>query len=361
MPKRRHAPTDNPGKLYSLITEHGEYQYTCIIPVRKNMSRPENEGQWEEGVRHIFISAQRVGGHEVLYGSIPQSIDEAVRPLLRAMRIMDLGVPDGAMEESVLLHQQEEILKDALLLSTTPVRTLLEDFNNRGQVRIPIYDYEGNPAGEVSMLDVFHTLAHHRYCVISGKYVHDVFSREGKLGSHAALGAKMITEDLFNAVFQFVSQIRVRDFAGVLRGRLERLNVESDSDAIIFAIQNMRAIGRIFAERMDSDATASKFVSYLFSRFTKQEEQQMREADERGENEVQIVRAFGVPAFSLDPDLTAKRIRMHISINGRVEEFDFSRAELLQRLVHSHGDESLVSHSALVKRFEFFEQESRAT
>ena len=214
--------------LHTLHQLHNDLVYTSVCAL---LAEPVHDvGPW-----NVYVSARRIGDSEIVYGSLLHIIDEAVRPIFRAWKLLwelrhdlpedvqssvnqttDDGVtlvtiPAGSYTDT-LLHKQEQILKDALLLSVLHVRTLLEDFGGIGNIPILIYDYEGEPDGSVLLSKVFHTLAHYRYCMVSGEFVHDVFSREGQLGSNNLVGSKMKVTDVFDSVFEFISRIKVKNF-----------------------------------------------------------------------------------------------------------------------------------------------------
>ena len=308
------------------------------------------------------------------------TIDEAVRPILKSTKtLIQMYKREGGLSNPVAIepawgsryvsmlftpptdegraikvfHKQEEMIKDALLLSSTHIRTLLEDFDGRANFPIPIYDAKGNLADSASMAEVFNTLGHYRYCMVSGEFVHDIFSKENKLGKYAKLGVKIKTVDLFDAVYKFVSMIRVRDFTGKLRGHLERLKVHSEISDIILAVQNVYSISRLFQERLDSDALIRVLLD---DRRTAREEQMLREAEASGLLEVRFTRRMEEPVFSIVDQLASKSIRVSIVINGKKEDFDYRWEELFDRLVGVYGDESLVPHDSLIKRFIELEQ-----
>ena len=286
----------------------------------------------------VYISSRRLGDREVIYGSLLHAIDEAVRPIYRSRRLIsDLSkcippdarlsaaaetpnsgalsytIPSGDYADAIL-YRQEGILKDALLLSGIHVRTLLEDFSGRGNVLVPVYNYESEPAGCVLVAEVFNTLGHYRYCAISGEFVHDVFSRKGLLGPDELVGSKIKVQELFNAVFEFISKIRVRDFVGILRRRLENLSKKSDRKDAIFAVQNVDTIAQIIRERSTAGGDIPEFMQ-LLSKFplTAREElaveRALRNARTRGENSVKLVRKGNLPTFKIGQRLSAPNDR----------------------------------------------------
>ena len=169
----------------------------------------------------VYVSSKTVSGLEVVYGSLLHSMDEAVRPIYRVKQwlkemhdlhtehhsgnVIELGGKNRSLglipgeDTTAHLHKQEAVIKDALLLTAVHVRTLLEDFSGMGNVSIPVYDREGIHVDTIFLSEVFNTLAHYRYCVMSGPFVHDIFSMKGQLGADNLVGAKLRTHEIFEA------------------------------------------------------------------------------------------------------------------------------------------------------------------
>ncbi|MXZ90816.1 MAG: hypothetical protein F4W95_05975 [Chloroflexi bacterium] len=368
--------------LGTLYTQSSNYTYAAIVTAKPDTAQ---SGDVPTDNKAVYISSARLGDREIVYGSLLHTIDEAIRPIYQSSRRLremseiipadvfpsveytesgdGIGLytlPPGDYSDAII-HQQEQILKDTLLLSGIHVRTLLEDFSGRGNVPVPIYDYESEPAGSVSLAEIFNTLEHYRYCVVSGEFVHDVFSSKGQLGSDQLVGSKMKIHELFNAIFVFISRIRIKDFAGVLRARLENLSVDSDRSDAIFAVQNVHSIAQIMHERTVVVGTLPEFIAVLNRKLelTTKERRILQDAEDKGETEVHLVRIGGLPVFSIGRLLHNKMIETHITINGESEKVEISWDEFFRELVKVHGDEPLVPREVLEKRFEHLDAVGR--
>ena len=346
-----------------------EVLYGSVYPLQVDTSHVTGEitlGTWEAP----FVVSKQVGEHEIIYGSVLHHIYEASRPFFqmevlqknlgeslpmeirssltesRSGNRRDVTVP--ASEFSPLfLYQQDQIIKDAVLLSAPAVRTLVEVFNGKGNPMVATYDYEGGPIGEVSMQQLFNALDHHRYCVVSGGFIHDVFSDEDTRGLPNLFGTKVNVSELLTAVADFLEGITVNDFAGMLRRRLERLTVDSKPRDIIFAHQNVYSLTELVMARL-GDAKFP-FLDYLFSQFTAEENQRISAAI--GKDAVTLVREFTAPGFKIGPDLDAKAIEMSITINGEQEFFEYSQQEFFEALTSTCGNETLIPFERLRRRF----------
>ena len=320
-----------------------------------------------------YVVSKQLEDREVVYGSILHLIGEAAKPIFRMnhrIRVLADSLPEevrssirvsrtdnALIHESPasefpywFLHRQEELTKEALLLSGLHLRTLLELLSARRNTPVPVYDYEGNSNGTATLNSLFHMLIHHRYCVISGEYVHDIFSDRAQLDSSRLFGSKVKSAELFNAMLNYVSAITINDFIGVLRGRLRILNVDSEPRDIMFAVQNIHSLAEIIGDRI-SDGRFPKMQELLFREFTAEEESQIAEA-RRQSKAITLVRRFGKPRFKIDAALHEKRIEMAVNINGRSESFTFDQEQFFGVLTQVYGDDPIVPWEELLKRYD---------
>ena len=372
------AMQDNLLVLYELVEDT---TYVVVSTLRADEQELRESPRTIDDWRNMYVASRFHGQYEVVYGSLLHTIDEAVRPIFELGRTSNetfLSLPKEIRErmqegkisggtitltpaeeyKQGLLYRQETQLKDALINSSTYVRTLLEDFDGRGNTQIQLYDYGGNRAGEALFSDVFNTLAHHRYCLVDGEFVHDVFSRGGHLGESAYLGSKMRTTDLFDAIFAFVDRIRVRDFVGVLRGRLENLSAESTSRDIIFAIQNVHSLTQIFRDRLGGKESAG-VTTFLNDWFNRQASNPNFELPTTrvGDNYIAHITVLsGTPRMRIKSNLGEKQLVLSVNINGDEESFEYSWSEFLNKLTTHYGNDPLVSHEVLRERFDYMDQ-----
>lgn len=348
-----------------------EVLYGSVYPLRVDASKATGEiplGKWESP----FVVSKQVGENEIVYGSILHHMQEATRPILRMETLQqqlaeslpsdirasmvesrsgnEITVTSPASEfPASFLYRQDEIIKDAVLLSALSVRTLLEIFSGKGNSIVPTYDYEGNPTNGVSMQQLFHTLCHHRYCVVSHGFLCDIFSGDDTRGLPDEFGTKVKVAELLDEVIGFIEGITVNDFVGMLRSRLEGLTLDSKTRDIIFAHQNVYALADLVRYRLE-DTRFTPFVNYLFSRFTADESRKMEAS--RGNFMVRLERKFNAPSFKIGPDFGARVIEMNITINEKQETFEFSQQEIFEKLTATCGKESLIPMERLRQRIE---------
>ena len=161
-----------------------------------------------------YIVSKQMQDGEIVYGSILHLIGEVAKPIFRLnhrLRALEQSLPEDTRSSmqvirtgstlihqlpasgfpASFLHQQEELFKEGLLLSGLHLRTLLEIYSGKGNKHVRLFDYDGNSIGEISLNSLFNTLIHHRYCVFSGGFVHDMFSGDSQLESPRLFGSKV--------------------------------------------------------------------------------------------------------------------------------------------------------------------------
>ncbi len=322
-----------------------------------------------------YVVSKKLNGEEIVYGSILYLIGEVAKPIFRMNH--RLGAMEKSLPEEIrssmqvyrtndalihqasdpgfpvsFLHQQEELIKEALVLSGLHLRTLLEVFSGKRNPSVTLYDYDGSSIGMVSLNELFNTLMHHRYCVISGEYIHDIFSEKAQLKSQRLVGSKVNSSELFKAMISFISGIKVNDFIGMLRRRLEHLTVDSEPRDIMFAVQNVHSLAQLVGDRI-ADRRFREVQDLLFRQLTADEIRKID--DSKGESEVTLVRRFTEPTFKIDADLQAKRIEMSMDINGKMESFQFGQEELFGVLTRTYGDAPIMSLEKLIERYDKIE------
>ena len=310
-----------------------------------------------------FIVSSHFDGKKVVYGTVQNLIKKTARLIFRLEqwhRDLDDSIPSevksraeteqefGATvvrlpeldySESVL-QLQEEKLEETILLTSLHVRTLFEIFSGKGDIEIVLYDYEDKQVGKMSLHEITNLLMHHRYFVVDGNYVRDLFSGKEQLASPRLLGSKFTVTDLFNAMLAFLTGIRIRDYVGVLRTRLEQLTASSEPRDFVFLIQNIHMLSNIVQERFQ-DSRFHKVMELLFRDVYERHLDGIREAGVVGEWNYQF--KFGKPEFKIDDELSRKSLVMSIMIDGDREEFRYSYEEFFDVLTRVYGNEPLLS------------------
>ena len=154
----------------------------------------------------------------------------------------------------------------------------------------------------------------------------------------------------------------MKDFVGVLRGRLEGLSITSDRKDIIFAVQNVHAISRIVRERLTpTPEVAPKFMAFLLSRLRAQEEVKASELEVHNGQDTYWLDRDGVPNFQVGQSLRERTIQVdiHVSKSEERKVLSLSWEEFFDELVRAHGDEPLVSPGRLRFRFDVLEGNPR--
>ena len=128
------------------------------------------------------------------------------------------------------LHDREREAEEAILLLAVHLRTLMELFSGKFSMKIKVFDYGGDEKmiGEISLKDIFDLLLHHRYFVIKGEYIIDLFSHKRGLSLEPSFGHRINKFELMDTVISLILEIKINDFIGILRSRLENLSAEAE-------------------------------------------------------------------------------------------------------------------------------------
>ena len=185
--------------------------------------------------------------------------------------------------------------------------------------------------------------------MISDQYVHDIFSDKKELGSHGLFGSKVDSAELLQAMLACLSEITVNNFVGMLRGRLMNLTTDSAPRDIMFATQNVHALGQIIGDRI-SDPQFCTLQNFLFSELTADERSQIEAAT--GHDQIKLVRQFGKPNFKVAEKLHEKRLTMSITINGKLETFQLDQAKFFDTLTQAFGDDPIMKLDKLIERYD---------
>ena len=349
-------------RLFLVYRYSGPYLYGALHVVRRDVQNQETS--------YPFVISKQFQGREIVYGSVLNLMEKVASAFFRFdswQRSLDKTMPDAfrasiqanmqagrvtyqlpeAELSQVILHQVDERLEDAILVSSLHLRNLLEVFSGKGDRQVGLYDYEDNRIGTVSLKEIADLLMHHRYFVIRHGYLCDLYSGYEQLTSPRLFGSKIEVQEMVNATLDVLGGIRIRDFAGMLRSRLERLSVDSEPRDIIFLIQNIHSLSVIIQDRISD----SRFPQMLELLFRELRERQHAEMDQHPEiPEMTFTYAFRPPTFKVADELSTRQLAMDISINGKVESFLFGYEEFFGALTGTYGDDALVSLDQLKKQ-----------
>ena len=361
---------ENEKRLFLVYQRVNELLYGSVSVLEIDGSQAD--GNYPLEFSNPYIISKQLGDREVIYGSVLHLIDEVVRPLFimehhvfeqqrkasplgrhsydvtsRTGKVLTYSTPPDL--SPYFYHKQEQDIKDAILLSGLHLRTLMEDFNGRRNVLVPFYDYEGKLMGEVWLSKIINTLSHHRYCVISGEFAHDIFSKEMELVTPRLFGAQIRIAELCNAIISFVTGITITDFAWMLHGRLRRLRIESAPRDIMFALQNVHSLAQIIEGRI-FDSRSAKFLEFLLANCTAAQSAKFRNAvgDSDRSSRIPLCR----PQFMLGSNLSEETIEMYINVEEEVSKLEFTQKEFFGELVEAYGREPMMSFQKLGERFE---------
>ena len=271
--RSRSMTEDNYNRIVLFYKQQGAYLYGLIRVVKGSQDNLITSNP--------FIISKTLGGQEIVYGSVLESIVKVIRIISRYMdqqqRAVDLSIANGllgpnpqyrdrgdgyvvvdspdSVPDEEFDHARELEAEDMVLLSSIHLRTLFEAFSGKFNRSIPLYNYEGQVFGDVLLKDIFDAVLHHRYFVIRGEFMIDLFSHERSLDPNSFFGSKVDLYKFLDGVIAAINSIKVKDYMGMLRSKLNRLSVESEPKDMIFAIQNIESLNRVVRDRFESNRT----------------------------------------------------------------------------------------------------------
>lgn len=318
-----------------------------------------------------YYIAKHLDGREIVFGSLPYLIGEAVKPIFRLNRRLSVferhlhprirssykmtheknaHVYEALGQEfpEWFIHRQDELAKEALLLSGLHLRSILDIIKGNGDRPVNIYDHDGNLNGTVTLRKVCNMMMHHRYWVFSTPYIHDLFSDRSELVNGGPFGSRVDWAELLHAMLGYLSEITVNDFVGVLRGQLQRLSTSSAPKDIMLATQNVHALSQIIGDRI-SDPGFHSLQNFLFRELTADE---TRKIDEANGQSIELVRQFNVPSFKVSERIQEKRLTMSLTINGKVETFQLDQVGFFDALTNAFGNDPIMTLEKLVDLYD---------
>lgn len=348
-------------RLFVLYQKAGPFLYAYVHIVRGSLENQESS--------FPFIVSKHANDQEVVYGTVANLIIKVARLIfdfekwyqdLQGSLSDEVGtaittVNEGTAtvfelpesEQTELFFQRlEQKIEETVFLTLLHLRTMLEIFNGCKNDTIGLYDYEDNRIGDVPLMELANLLMHHRYLVVKDYCVHNIFSDRKQLPSTRLFGSKIRVHELFDTIQSVLNEIKINDFTGIVRTRLEQLSVNSEARDIVFLIQNIRSITYIVQERFE-DSSFSEVRELLLRDIHRRQIASLPKAGNLGPVSYSYSLRLGRPEFKIDDDLSARKIVMHIKVNGENEELKFGYEEFFDALTSACGDEALLSPEQL--------------
>ena len=348
---------DNYNRMILFYQQQGAYLYGCIQVVKGSQDNLITSNP--------FIISKTLSGQEIVYGSVLESIEKVIRIISRYMeqqqRAVDSSIENGllgpkpqyrnrgdgyvvvdspdSVPDEEFNHARELEAEDMILLSSIHLRTLSEAFSGKFNQSIPLYNYDGQECGDVLLKDIFNAVLHHRYFVIRGEFMIDLFSHKCSLDPNGSFGSKVDLYNFLDGVIAAINSIKVKDYMGMLRSKLNRLSVESESKDMIFAIQNIESLNRVVRDRMENNRTREllhtmfdPIAKKLFKKIPRPASGQI----------IDIPFRFTEPRFKIADDLSNLRIEIHVTVNDVKEVVKVDYRKLLTQIAQVYGRDTLI-------------------
>ncbi|MDE2922515.1 MAG: hypothetical protein OYL92_10940 [Acidobacteriota bacterium] len=345
------------------------YGAIALFKAQSNEVTKIREDQWSAP---FVISETVKPGREIVYGSAVQMVDSVNRIAARidaetkALRrslagfdhpagVLDaetgrmVVVPDDP-EAKRILHDFNLQLGDNLVLLSTQCRNLFEIFPRlRNDWKVPLSDRDGNANGEILLSTLLNDFVHNRYVFVDGPHVSNLFS--GKPGRSSPIARTFMNHrfdwvEYVDAVRRAAADARMKDLAGLLRGRLKRLTLRTPYSDIVFLLQNLYSFSRLFGTQV-ADSRYREMLNLLF-------DEEFTEYEDR----VNATIEFRTPTVQIHEQLSKKRFKLSVHCRWTVRtpdgqvirrdekfrplEVEVGYERLLEYVTEKFGDEPLL-------------------
>lgn len=325
---------------------HPPYIYGSILRIKKETDKQK----W--GTPFV-VSTKLTNGKEIIHGTINKTLDKVTSQILRighfGQEIRDMlsreGLPNtqnvallGNPEIAErIMKSQEEFIEDVFLNLSVHVRLLYELFEPKFKRRkLKVYNYDGVHVGDINFKWLSNLMVHHVYFIVKDEYIVDLMSDDHSLTPAGQTGFKIHFGEYVEEVVKVVNSLTLKDFASVLKGKIEKLSASSSIKEIIFVHQNLYTLGYNIKENLLSKGRIDEgFVQNLINKAsTKYLERNYPPVAKREES---VYLEISTPHFYLDSNLDNKRIKAGMKVN---EEDEFEVMELdkfFKEMIASYG------------------------
>lgn len=186
----------------------------------------------------------------------------------------------------------------------------------------------------VTLQAISNVLQHHRHLMVKDEYIVDLVSaKDYIITAKHQMGLKINFLEYVDRLEKAVHAITVKDLVGILRGMTTRISAESSPKDIVFLMQNLYTLGGAAVHPQGS--VSGPLKSVLDNVATKTLNRRHRRS-----GGVMAV-TMTTPRFFLEPDLTNKRIRTEVRVNGIQEKYVVDYESFFTEVVNAYGNRRL--------------------
>lgn len=308
-----------------------------------------------------YAISKRLVGAEVTHGGVLSLLDKILRQMVefehrlsvlrsevverQAKGLLQPQYTSQQQFTDLVLHHQEGVCEDVVLVVMSYFRTLAELFPSRCKQTLDVYDFYDKRVDSIPLTHLANALAHHRYLVIRDESICDVMSSKIDLPSNNLVGSKIRVIDFLNAVLACVYAITVNDFVGLLRRQIERSANAAEPAArdAVFLMQNVHSLSRIIGDQLPRIAPGtSKIHGLLLQHALRRDATRIGLNGYLGRGPVLIHHSFATPRFQLDEDLSARKLLITVLVDEVPNVVQVGFEEFLALLSEDCGNEPLV-------------------
>ena len=231
-------------------------------------------------------------------------------------------VPDGPQERRTYFDFTRR-LAGTLILISTQTRNLFQLFP-RFDRKIDLFDQSGNRTGTIALNDLFTHFVHNQYLFLDGEHVSDLFPTNPRPRapiSRTFMGYRFNWIEFVKSVEGVIQDVKLRDFTGLLRGRLKSLSLKSPYCDIVFLAQNLYSFSRQFAAMPTDVQRYGSMLDLLFEEEAKARLDSLKKTPGVG-NRVNLTAAYKAPNIRIHEDLSEKKFKVNVRSKWTLYESD---------------------------------------
>lgn len=345
--------------LHLFYNRTGNLLYGCIMLA----SHKPDVGFQEDKQSSPFVVSETSAYETVIYGSVISTLLSVrrlvagIEPAAKQLRSGKVVVAHSAnakqadidMQGARILFEHRRSIANSLILLSVQARNLFDVFPRINR-RIALADYHGKKTGDIRLSDIFNHFVHNQNFYIDENDVRDLFSPGSKDDapiSGTFMGYRFSWTEFVDAIRGAMHEIRMNDFTGLLRRRLEGLSLGSSHSYIVSLIQNLES----FSVLLGPELTDNRYNFILDIIFNDECNARMRGVSSKtNAREVRVEVKFGRPHFGLHERISDKKFR--ITTDMRLTFYDESGQVIC-------GDDELKKVTKEVDYRQFLELVSR--
>ena len=260
--------------------------------------------------------------------SVDDQIDEnnsnlSHRPsshVTRGEKALLLDLPDGHQERRTYFEFRRR-LAGTLILMSNQARNLFQLFP-RLDCKIDLFDRGGSRTGAIALQNLFTHFVHNQYLYLDGEHVSDLFPANPRPRapiSRTFMGYRFNWIEYVQSIESAIRDVKLKDFTGLLRGRLKRLSLNSPYSDIVFLVQNLYSFSRLFEAMPAGVERYGYMLNLLFAEESKARLDSLTRKSGMG-SRLELAVAYNTPRIRIHEDLSERKFKVDVRCKWMIHD-----------------------------------------